>query len=126
MVLDGSAASRPTMREYDPYAYEMHEDPYPTYAELRAQAPVYRNERLGVPQADRDELRAWADIVVHREEGMTDVPPAGMEAAMHMLGYFGGLVADHRAHPRDDLTSALLAAEIDGDRLDDVEVLGFL
>jgi cytochrome P450 len=57
---------------------------------------------------------------------MTDVPPAGMEAAMHMLGYFGQLVADHRTHPRDDLTAALLAADIDGDRLDDVEILGFL
>jgi cytochrome P450 len=84
------------------------------------------SEMLGVPEADRDQLRAWADTVVHREEGMTDVPPAGMEAAMHMLGYFGQLVADHRAHPRDDLTAALLAAEIDGDRLDDVEILGFL
>jgi len=225
------------MPEYDPYAYEMHEDPYPTYAALRAEAPLYRNERLGfwalsrhvdvmagfrdiakfsnrngvsldpasshprahammsflaldpprhtrmralvsrgftprriaeleprireianghidrfvasgrcdfikdfagkfpmdvisemlgVPEADRDQLRAWADTVVHREEGMTDVPPAGMEAAMHMLGYFGQLVADHRAHSRDDLTAALLAAEIDGDRLDDVEILGFL
>ncbi|MEO6025594.1 MAG: cytochrome P450 [Candidatus Binatia bacterium] len=225
------------MPEYDPYAYEMHEDPYPTYAALRTEAPLYRNERLGfwalsrhvdvmagfrditkfsnrngvsldpasshprahammsflaldpprhtrmralvsrgftprriaeleprireianghidrfiasgrcdfikdfagkfpmdvisemlgVPEADRDQLRAWADTVVHREEGMTDVPPAGMEAAMHMLGYFGQLVADHRAHPRDDLTAALLAAEIDGDRLDDGEILGFL
>jgi len=225
------------MLEYDPYAYEMHEDPYPTYAVLRMQAPLYRNERLGfwalsrhadvlaafrdvarysnrngvsldpasshprahqmmsflamdpprhtrmralvsrgftprrmaelepriraiasahidafvasgrcdfirdfagkfpmdvisemlgVPPADRDQLRAWADVVVHREEGMTDVPPAGMEAAMHMLGYFHQLVADHRAHPRDDLTAALLAAEIDGDRLDDGEILGFL
>jgi cytochrome P450 len=84
------------------------------------------SEMLGVPEADRDQLRAWADTVVHREEGMTDVPPAGMEAAMHMLGYFGQLVADHRTHPRDDLTAALLAAEIDGDRLDDVEILGFL
>ena len=225
------------MLEYDPYAYAMHENPYPTYAALRAEAPLYRNERLGfwalsrhadvltgfrditrfsnkngvsldpasshprahammsflamdpprhtrmralvsrgftprriaelepriraianghidcfiaagrcdfikdfagkfpmdvisemlgVPEADRDQLRAWADTVVHREEGMTDVPPAGMEAAMHMLGYFNGLVAEHRAHPRDDLTAALLAAEIDGDRLDDLEILGFL
>ena len=36
------------MREYDPYAYEMHEDPYPTYARAaRRSAPLYRNERLG-------------------------------------------------------------------------------
>ena len=31
---------------YNPYAYEMHEDPYPTYARLRAEAPVYRNDEF--------------------------------------------------------------------------------
>jgi cytochrome P450 len=29
---------------YDPFDYRMHEDPYPTYALLRAYAPLYRNE----------------------------------------------------------------------------------
>ena len=29
---------------YSPYAYEIHEDPYPAYARLRTEAPVYRNE----------------------------------------------------------------------------------
>jgi cytochrome P450 len=29
---------------YDPFDYRMHEDPYPTYAWLRENAPVYRNE----------------------------------------------------------------------------------
>ena len=28
----------------DPYAYEFHDDPYPTYARLRAEAPLYHNE----------------------------------------------------------------------------------
>jgi len=32
--------------EYDPYAYEIHEDPYPLYRRMQDQAPVYRNERL--------------------------------------------------------------------------------
>ena len=32
---------------YNPYAYEIHEDPYPTYARLRDEAPLYRNEELG-------------------------------------------------------------------------------
>jgi cytochrome P450 len=84
------------------------------------------SEMLGVPETDRDRLRHWADTVVHREEGMTDVPPAGMEAAMYLLGYFNQLVAEHREHPRDDLTAALLAAEIAGDHLEDAEILGFL
>lgn len=30
---------------YDPFDYQMHEDPYPTYAWMRADAPLYRNER---------------------------------------------------------------------------------
>ncbi len=29
---------------YDPYAYEIHENPYPTYARMRDEAPVYRND----------------------------------------------------------------------------------
>ena len=32
---------------YDPFAYEHHEDPYPSYRLLRDTAPVYRNERYG-------------------------------------------------------------------------------
>ena len=31
---------------YSPYDYEIHEDPYPTYARLRAEAPLYRNPDL--------------------------------------------------------------------------------
>lgn len=31
------------MPHYDPYAYEVHEDPYSLYADLRRVAPVYRN-----------------------------------------------------------------------------------
>jgi hypothetical protein len=84
------------------------------------------SEMLGVPEADRDRLRTWADAVVHREDGVTDIPAAAMEAVAAILAYFSELVADRRQQPRDDLTGALLAAEIDGDRLTDYEVLGFL
>ena len=31
---------------YSPYDYAIHEDPYPTYARLRAEAPVFYNEEL--------------------------------------------------------------------------------
>jgi hypothetical protein len=84
------------------------------------------SEMLGVPEADRDQLREWADTVVHREEGITDIPPAAQQAAAALLGYFADHVTAYRARPRDDLTGALLRAEIDGDRLTDYEVLGFL
>lgn len=32
---------------FNPYDYEFHEDPYPTYARLRDEAPVYHNPELG-------------------------------------------------------------------------------
>lgn len=222
---------------YDPYAYEIHEDPYPTYARLREEAPLYRNdergfwalsryadvmpafrdterfsnahgvtidpaasgphasevmsflamdppehgrmralvsrgftprrvagmeerireltlehlapcleagtfdfvadlagripmdvisEMLGVPTADRELLRRLSDLLVHREEGVTDVPPAGVEAAFELAGYYHDLIAARRADPQDDLVSALCHVEVDGDRLSDTEIQSFL
>jgi cytochrome P450 len=223
--------------EYDPYDYQVHEDPYPVYRALRDEAPVYRNpaldfwalsrhadvlaafkdvetfssrhgvsldrdvfhpdadatmsflamdpprhtrmralvsrgftprrvselepriraialehldacrersgcdfiaefagklpmdvisELLGVPASDRPTLRAWADQVVHREEGERGLPAAAGQAALRMVQYFTAMIAESRRSPRDDLTGALLAAEIDGDRLSDREIIGFL
>ena len=85
------------------------------------------SEMMGVPEPDRVEVRRLADLVVHREDGVTDVPA---EAAR-------GLAQPDRLLPRrwspndvrspsDDLTSALLDAEIDGDRLTDDEIIGFM
>jgi cytochrome P450 len=33
--------------EFNPFSYEMHEDPYPTYRWLREHAPCYHNEEIG-------------------------------------------------------------------------------
>jgi cytochrome P450 len=223
---------------YDPYAYEIHEDPYPTYARLREEAPLYRNdehgfwalsrhadviegfrdyerlsnshgvsldpaasgphahktmsflamdppmhgrmrglvskgftprrvaeqeprireiarsyiermretpgdldfiadfsgrlpmdvisELMGVPTSDREELRRLSDLLVHREEGIRDVPPEGAAAALELVAYYSDMLAQRRAKPTDDLTSALLEVEVDGDRLTDDEIIGFL
>jgi cytochrome P450 len=224
------------MTHYDPYAYEIHEDPYPTYAALRAEAPVYHNaerdfyalsrhadvlaafkntklfsnsygvsidpaawgprarlgtsflaedppthtrmrslvsrgftprrvaalepqiralaveyldalvgsggfdvidelagkvpmdvisELMGVPRNDRDDLRARADLLVHREEGVADVPPEGVEAFGWIRDYFKRALDERRKRPGDDLLSALLVAEIDGERLGDDDLLSF-
>ena len=84
------------------------------------------SELLGVPESDRDEVRQKADLLVHRGEGETDVPAAGVEAAFSLIGYYSDMLAERRAHRTDDLTSALLDAQIDDDRLDDSEIIGFL
>lgn len=218
---------------YDPYSYAIHEDPYPTYARLRDEAPVYYNEErnfyalsryddvmegfrdsdryssahgvtidpaasgpnahrtssflamdppqhgrmrglvsrgftprrvaamedhirditvehldvalakgdfdfvadvagkipmdviselLGVPKADRAELRRMADMLVHREDGVDDVPPEGIAAALELIGYYADLIQQRRANPTDDMVSALCQAEVNGERLTDDEI----
>jgi cytochrome P450 len=84
------------------------------------------SEMMGVPEADRVEVRRLADLVVHREPGVHDVPRAGMEASLDLVVYYAAMVEQRRKQPTDDLTSALLAAEIDGDRLTDEEIIAFL
>jgi cytochrome P450 len=84
------------------------------------------SDLIGVPEPDRAELRRLADVVVHREEGVLDVPRAGMEAALTLAQYYADLVSQRRRAPAADLASALIQAEIDGDKLTDDEVIGFL
>jgi len=84
------------------------------------------SELMGVPEPDRQTLRAWADGVMHREDGVTDVPPEAIEASINLIVYYQDMVAQRRKQATDDLTSALLEAEIDGDKLTDDEILGFM
>jgi cytochrome P450 len=84
------------------------------------------SEMLGVPEADRDELRGWSDTVLHREEGVRGVPPEGIAASGKLLHYFVKVVADRRRRPGEDLASALCAAELDGEKLSDKDIIGFL
>jgi len=63
--------------------------------------------------------------LVHRDEGVRDVPQEGVEAFGKIRAYFKDLVAERRAVPRDDLLSALFEAELDGDRLRDNEIFSF-
>ncbi len=84
------------------------------------------SELVGVPHQDRARLRALGDTVMHREDGVTDVPKAALTAAIELLMYYADMVKQRRRAPHDDLTSALVEAEIDGDRLGDDEIMAFL
>ncbi len=84
------------------------------------------SEMMGVPEEDRAEVRRQADTVVHREDGVHDVPQAGAEASLWLVAYYQEMVDQRRRRPADDLTSALIDAELDGERLTDEDVIGFL
>jgi cytochrome P450 len=64
---------------------------------------------LGVPAEDREQVRQWADEVVHRDEGDTEYNTSGFEA---MQSYFSRMVEDRRKEPRDDLVTDLAHAEV--------------
>lgn len=84
------------------------------------------SELLGVPAQDRDEVRRLADLLVVREDGLRDVPQAGMDASMQMFSYFADLLAARKKDPADDLVTSLLLAEDEGDRMSDGELTAFL
>jgi cytochrome P450 len=70
-------------------------------------------ELLGVPPEDRDKFKAWSADASRLLDGHLDKAAIdkGMVAGMYLFQYFTDLVEARRADPRDDLLSALLAAQ---------------
>ena len=82
-------------------------------------------ELMGVPADDRDFFRGCSQDLVQLLDplqGRGGAEP--MRRASHALfDYFRPLLAARRESPRDDLLSAMLAAEQDGDTLDELDLL---
>lgn len=81
-------------------------------------------DMLGVPREDRDQFRAWSTTLIESNPTRGDFGP-GLDAAAALYEYFAAFLAERRAHPQDDLMSALVGAEADGERLSEEELLGF-
>lgn len=78
---------------------------------------------IGIPESDADLFRHWVHDLL--EVGPFDVEVA-RSVTREMFAYFDGVIEDHRAHPREDLTSFLLAAQMDGAPLADHQISGGL
>jgi cytochrome P450 family 142 subfamily A polypeptide 1 len=94
-------------------------------ADLAAPLPlIVIGDMLGVAPEDRDDLLRWSDTML-RATTSTDLAALeeGGRALEEYQAYIDGVIADRRAHPRDDLISVLVHAEVDGDRLDDESLL---
>jgi methyl-branched lipid omega-hydroxylase len=75
-------------------------------------------EMMGIPESDTDQVFAWTNVIL----GAGDPEYGGtyenlMNVSLEIFAYAQAMGEDRRANPRDDLTSVLMAAEIDGDRL---------
>ena len=82
-------------------------------------------EMLGVPAEDRDTFRQWSTDMARSLDPFLPPEVVGRieRSGEAFFEYFGRLIADRRAHPGDDLLSALVAAEEAGDRLSEDELL---
>ncbi|CAN5899875.1 cytochrome P450 [soil metagenome] len=79
-------------------------------------------EFLGVPREDRKILFELSNRLIGSEDPDYQIDEdEAQKAAMEMYAYAQQLADDRRAHPRQDIVTALLEAEVDGDRLDEVE-----
>jgi cytochrome P450 len=77
---------------------------------------------VGVPLEDSAQFHQWAEEV---NTGPLD-PPRGIAASQAMRDYLEPIVEDRRRNPRNDVISDLVTAEVDGHRLDDEKIYGFL
>lgn len=83
-------------------------------------------EVLGVPASDREQFKAWSADIANSLAGPF-LPPAALQRAQRsaneIADYFGDQVRMRRKQPRDDLLSALMSAEEQGDLLNEDELL---
>jgi cytochrome P450 len=77
---------------------------------------------IGIPFEDHRQFHAWA---LDMNKGPEDYS-VSVAASRAMRDYLTPIVEDRKVHPRDDLVSDIVTAEVDGERLDDEHVYGFL
>jgi cytochrome P450 len=82
------------------------------------------SELLGIPAELREDFKRWSDALV--AEGTSEEERNALfHEVQGMYGYFTQVLEERRQRPQNDLVSALLAASVDGERLSNVELLGF-
>ena len=139
-------ADRPTRPEIRLLDGEFYlGNPLAHYRWMRERAPVYWDESgkvwgylaaplpmimigdmLGVAPEDRDRLLRWSDdlIAATTATAPPEVRARAAVAAGEYSAYAASVIADRRSRPvQDDLMSVLVHAEIEGERLDDAELI---
>jgi cytochrome P450 len=79
---------------------------------------------LGVPREDREEFRQWGEDAIQNNPDDPAVATRAAEGLNQLVSYFKGLIEERRESPRDDFLTDLIAAEVDGERLDEWALLG--
>ena len=78
---------------------------------------------LGLPPGDEEAVREKAVLMVQSDPRTRGKGPEHLAAYNWMTDYAGRVIAERRANPKDDLISHFSTAEIEGDKLEEREVL---
>ena len=92
--------------------------------EISAELPLLViAELLGVPQEDRRKVFDWSNRMIGSDDPEYQIEGADPgEAAMAVFSYAEELAAARRLEPRQDLVSTLINAEVEGEKLDQLEL----
>jgi cytochrome P450 len=83
-------------------------------------------ELVGIPAADRDQIRADNDLLNHCEDGSEHRSGDANAAGLRLAVYYATLINQLRRRPSDNLISRMIAARIDGKPLTDAQLVAFL
>jgi cytochrome P450 len=92
-------------------------------------------EMMGFPASDRAVLKDSVEELLSSTEAASLLPPGPERTALlkrmlvndaRIMDYVRQHVVDRRRRPREDMLTGLLHADIEGDRLDDDEIVNFV
>ena len=97
---------------------------------LRSSRSRSSHGSVRVPEGERQQIRHWLDLALHREPGEMDPTIEGQGALLELAGYFYHLARKKRQNPGDDMLTRLTRVTVErGDgvetQLTDNEIAGF-
>jgi cytochrome P450 len=83
-------------------------------------------DMMGIPEEDHQRVFYWTNVILgFGDPEITTDYDEFFKVAMDVGAYAAALAEDRRAHPGEDLTTSLVQAELDGERLTSAEVASF-
>lgn len=79
---------------------------------------------LGFPPEDADYFRHIIHVIIEEGVNLAADGDERLQETQRIDAYFDAQIDDHRAHPRDDLTSFLIDARLDGQPLSQQHIRG--
>lgn len=125
----GLAAFIPVIEQIAAELIERHQDSreMELLSEISTQFPIrVISNMLGLPRSDEPMFVGWYQDLIEGLSPKAESVAVGMNARNEMWEYLTPIVADRRKNPRDDLLTRLVEAELDGQKMSDDEVKGFI